>query len=92
MSSLAFGFYKLFVSPVIHAITPTQCKFLPSCSEYAYIALSRFGLVRGSWLALRRLLRCHPWSNGGVDPVPGCGAKLQGSLAEIGGTGFDHLP
>lgn len=47
-----------------------SCKFCPTCSEYAATALSRHGLWRGGWLALRRVLRCHPFSSGGIDPVP----------------------
>lgn len=46
------------------------CKFYPSCSEYSYRAVARHGVVHGVWLALRRVLRCHPWSHGGVDEVP----------------------
>ncbi|MEO6802219.1 MAG: membrane protein insertion efficiency factor YidD [Granulicella sp.] len=65
-----FGFYKQIVSPVIHTLSPTQCKYLPTCSEYAYVALIRFGPFRGSWLALRRFGRCHPFATGGLDPVP----------------------
>jgi putative membrane protein insertion efficiency factor len=65
-----FGFYKRILSPVFHTFSPTQCKYLPTCSEYAYIALVRFGAVRGSWLALRRVGRCHPFAKGGLDPVP----------------------
>ena len=47
-----------------------SCRFYPSCSAYAVTALERFGPVRGTWLAVRRLLRCHPWNPGGVDHVP----------------------
>jgi len=67
---LAFLFYKRVLSPLAHAISPTQCLYLPTCSEYAYIALHRFGLRKGSWLALKRLARCHPFATGGLDPVP----------------------
>ena len=47
-----------------------SCRYWPSCSAYAEEALARHGLVRGSWLTLRRLMRCHPWGGHGVDPVP----------------------
>ena len=58
--------YQLVLSPM----HPQSCRFYPSCSAYAVTALERFGLFRGSWLAARRLLRCHPWNPGGVDHVP----------------------
>ena len=58
--------YRVVVSPLYG---PT-CRFYPSCSEYALVAVERHGVVRGGWLAVRRLLRCHPWNPGGVDPVP----------------------
>ena len=48
-------------------LPPTTCKFHPSCSQYARDAIVHHGIVRGSWLAVRRLARCHPWSHGGVD-------------------------
>lgn len=59
--------YRATISPLLG----NRCRFHPSCSEYARIALARHGTLRGSWLALRRLLRCHPFSVGGHDPVPG---------------------
>ncbi len=47
-----------------------RCKFHPTCSQYAYEAIERFGIVRGFWLAIKRIGRCHPWTLGGVDEVP----------------------
>jgi putative membrane protein insertion efficiency factor len=65
-----FAAYKRVISPLLHAVSPTQCKYLPTCSEYAYAAVVRHGWLRGSWLAMRRLARCHPFAKGGLDPVP----------------------
>lgn len=59
-------FYQRFISPLI----PPSCRFAPSCSEYAVRALSTHGVVYGTWLTVRRLLRCAPWHPGGWDPVP----------------------
>jgi putative membrane protein insertion efficiency factor len=58
--------YKLAISPLL----PSACRFQPTCSQYAYQAIERFGAARGSWLALRRLFRCTPFSAAGYDPVP----------------------
>jgi uncharacterized protein len=62
--------YKRAISPLIHAFVTSQCKYLPTCSEYAYGAVVRHGWLRGGWLAVKRVARCHPWAKGGVDPVP----------------------
>jgi putative membrane protein insertion efficiency factor len=59
--------YRTVVSPWYGQV----CRYYPSCSEYALDAVRTHGAAKGSWLALRRLSRCHPWALGGVDPVPG---------------------
>ena len=64
------AFYKHAVSPALHAIAPGACRFQPTCSEYAAIAVAEHGMLRGSLMALGRLLRCHPLHSGGFDPVP----------------------
>jgi hypothetical protein len=69
-ASLLLRIYKRVLSPVLHAVSVSQCKYLPTCSEYAYVAVVRHGWLRGGWLVLRRLARCHPFSQGGLDPVP----------------------
>lgn len=65
-----YRFYKSVLSSALHRAGFTQCRYLPTCSEYAYVAVSRYGWLRGGWMALRRLLRCHPFVKGGLDPVP----------------------
>ena len=64
--------YRRLISPLL----PPACRFYPSCSEYASEAIARHGAVRGGVLASKRLVRCHPWCEGGVDPVPPAVARL----------------
>ena len=59
-------FYQRFISP----LTPPSCIYKPTCSTYAYQAISKYGVLKGGGLAVRRILRCHPWGPGGYDPVP----------------------
>lgn len=60
-------FYRRNISPLF----PPSCRYVPTCSEYAIIALRRYGLLKGSWLAVKRICRCNPWHHGGgYDPVP----------------------
>jgi putative membrane protein insertion efficiency factor len=61
--------YRWFISPMLGS----NCRFYPSCSCYAQQSIERHGAVRGCWLAVRRIGRCHPWNEGGYDPVPEAG-------------------
>ncbi len=59
-------FYQIVISPFF----PSSCRFTPSCSAYSIEALKKYGFVKGLWLTIKRLLRCHPWGGHGFDPVP----------------------
>jgi putative membrane protein insertion efficiency factor len=67
IATAAIRLYQILVSPLL----PPSCRFYPSCSEYAIVAIRTHGVLRGTWLGLKRLGRCHPFHPGGVDFVPG---------------------
>lgn len=83
IARLVLRVYQLTISPLIHAICGPSCgcRFVPTCSCYAGEALQKHGFCSGSWLALRRLLRCHPWHPGGYDPVPGLKSEKKQAIA-----------
>lgn len=62
----AIRLYKRFISPAL----PSACIYTPTCSEYTYQAIERYGVIRGTWLGIKRISRCHPFHQGGYDPVP----------------------
>ena len=63
---LPIRFYRACISP----LTPASCRFVPTCSEYALVAIQKYGPLKGGWLAIKRICRCHPWGGHGYDPVP----------------------
>lgn len=69
MTNLMLGLIRLYQN-TISRILPHACRFQPTCSNYALAAIQRYGLVRGFWMAAKRVARCHPFSQGGYDPVP----------------------
>lgn len=79
-------FYKQLLSPLIHAgagVSGGACRFQPTCSEYAAIAVHEHGWMRGGMMALKRVLRCHPGCKGGFDPVPPRRPFMQSSRAPV---------
>lgn len=63
---LPIRFYRAAISPMF----PPACRYVPTCSQYAIEAITKYGPLKGLWLAVKRLLRCHPWGGSGFDPVP----------------------
>jgi len=63
---LAISVYQIALSPFL----PTSCRYFPTCSHYSQEAVQQYGTIKGAWLGLKRLARCHPWGGKGFDPVP----------------------
>jgi putative membrane protein insertion efficiency factor len=69
VKTVALGLIRLY-QKTISRVLPASCRFYPSCSHYTYEAIGRYGVIKGGWLGLKRLSRCHPFNPGGYDPVP----------------------
>ena len=69
MKVILLGIIRLYQMTLSRALPPT-CRFTPSCSQYSFEAIDRYGALRGGWMAVRRISRCHPFNPGGHDPVP----------------------
>ena len=63
---LLIKIYQVLLSPLF----PPSCRFIPTCSQYSVEALKKYGILKGIWLSIKRILRCHPWGGSGYDPVP----------------------
>ncbi len=69
MKFVSLTLIRLYQNTLSRVLPPT-CRFYPSCSQYTYEAIAKYGFVRGGWLGIKRLARCHPFNPGGYDPVP----------------------
>jgi putative membrane protein insertion efficiency factor len=69
MKWVFMGLIRLY-QKTISQVVPSSCRFYPSCSQYGYEAIQKYGALRGSWMAVKRIGRCHPFHPGGFDPVP----------------------
>ena len=69
MTAVTLGLIRVYQHTLSHVFAGS-CRFYPSCSQYTYEAIERYGPLRGGWLGMRRILRCHPFTRGGYDPVP----------------------
>ncbi|HIS82460.1 membrane protein insertion efficiency factor YidD [bacterium] len=65
-----FALFLIGIYQKISKYTPASCRFYPTCSEYTRQAIVKYGFFKGGWLGLKRICRCHPWNEGGYDPVP----------------------
>lgn len=70
MKAILLFLIRVYQRTLSRALPPNQCRFYPSCSHYAYEAIDKYGALKGSWMAAKRLARCQPFNPGGYDPVP----------------------